>query len=348
VTVARALVPMLLLALARAAAAQTASPASELPIEWQAPESCPDRQALIRRLGALLGEAPRDLGTLSGVRAVVQETRTGKQLTLEVEESGQHSTREFQARDCVDLVDAAALAIGLALHDGPGRQPAASPPPSSADAPAIELDARPPTPEPEPRRLGWSLGAEAALDSGALPELAPGVGAQARLLFGGWSVDAHGLFLPGQRVAEYLGLPPSQLDDGAQELWVVVHRRYAQFEGRSDIRSWLFAIAVNVERNFRRAERRRGPLVALPSELHARHGDPALDHEAREAWGLMLGFVETLDETRRTVFVASLLEGLSAAETAEVTGLDETTVYNRVRALRRSFQLWIKQHRSEP
>jgi len=201
VTVARALVPMLLLALARAAAAQTASPASELPIEWQAPESCPDRQALIRRLGALLGEAPRDLGTLSGVRAVVQETRTGKQLTLEVEESGQHSTREFQARDCVDLVDAAALAIGLALHDGPGRQPAASPPPSSADAPAIELDARPPTPEPEPRRLGWSLGAEAALDSGALPELAPGVGAQARLLFGGWSVDAHGLFLPGQRVA---------------------------------------------------------------------------------------------------------------------------------------------------
>ena len=150
------------------------------------------------------------------------------------------------------------------------------------------------------------------------------------------------------RMLKYLGLPPSQLDDGAQELWVVVHRRYAQFEGRSDIRSWLFAIAVNVERNFRRAERRRGPLVALPSELHARHGDPALDHEAREAWGLMLGFVETLDETRRTVFVASLLEGLSAAETAEVTGLDETTVYNRVRALRRSFQLWIKQHRSEP
>lgn len=147
---------------------------------------------------------------------------------------------------------------------------------------------------------------------------------------------------------KYLGLPSSQLDDAAQELWVVVHRRYAEFEGRSGVRTWLFAIAVNVERNFRRAERRRGPTVALPSGLQARHGDPALDQEAREAWDLMLGFVETLDETRRMVFVASLLEGLSAAETAEATGLDQPTVYNRIRALRRSFQLWIEQHRREP
>lgn len=147
---------------------------------------------------------------------------------------------------------------------------------------------------------------------------------------------------------KFLGLPPSQLDDAAQELWVVVHRRYAEFEGRSGIQTWLFAIAVNVERNFRRAERRRGSTVPLPSGLPARQGDPVLDQEAREAWELMLGFLETLDETRRTVFAASLLAGLSAAETAEVTGLDQTTVYNRIRALRRSFQLWIEQHRSEP
>jgi RNA polymerase sigma-70 factor (ECF subfamily) len=155
-------------------------------------------------------------------------------------------------------------------------------------------------------------------------------------------------FVSTWAMLKYLGVPPSQLDDAAQELWVVVHRRYAEFEGRSGIRTWLFAIAVNVERNFRRAERRRGPIVALPSGLREPYGDPGLDQEAREAWDLVLGFVQTLDETRRTVFVASLLEGLSAAETAEVTGLDQPTVYNRVRALRRSFQLWIEQHRSEP
>lgn len=197
VTVAHALV-LTLLTLPCAASAQAGSPTSELPIEWRAPESCPDEQALIRRLDALLGEEPRDLGKLSSVRGVVRETPGGKQLTLDVEESGQHSTRQFEARDCVDLIDAAALAIALALHGESAPPPAAEPAPIS-EAPARELDAQPPAPAPRP--LGWSLAAEAAVDSGALPELALGVAARARVLFGAWSVDGHGLFLPSQSVA---------------------------------------------------------------------------------------------------------------------------------------------------
>jgi RNA polymerase sigma-70 factor, ECF subfamily len=138
------------------------------------------------------------------------------------------------------------------------------------------------------------------------------------------------------------------LDDAAQEVWVVVHRRYAEFEGRSDVKTWLFSIAINVERNIRRVERRRGNLVPLPSELCDGRKDPMRASEEKEAWALVLGFVDTLDETRRAVFAASLVEGLSAAETAAICGLSLDTVYNRVRALRRSFGAWVEQHRSEP
>jgi hypothetical protein len=196
VAVARPLAFTLLLALAGSASAQAASAASELPIEWQAPESCPDAQALTRRLGALLGETPSHLGKLSSVRAVVQETPSGKQLTLDVEESGQHTSRQFESGDCSDLIDAAALAIALALH-GEAAPPVE--PLASSAAPPRELDTNPPGPEPSP--WGWSLAAEAALDSGALPALAPGAGARARLLLGAWSVDGHALFLLNQRVA---------------------------------------------------------------------------------------------------------------------------------------------------
>jgi RNA polymerase sigma-70 factor, ECF subfamily len=150
------------------------------------------------------------------------------------------------------------------------------------------------------------------------------------------------------RALRYLGVPEAQLDDAAQELWVVVHRRYAEFEGRSEVKTWLFAIAINVERNIRRVEARRRCLVPLPDGLSASAGDPMLASEEKEAWGLVLSFIATLDETRRAVFAACLVEGLSAAETAAITQLPIDTVYNRVRALKRSFASWVEQHRSEP
>ena len=37
-------------------------------------------------------------------------------------------------------------------------------------------------------------------------------------------------------------MPDAQLDDAVQEVFLVVHRRLAEFEGRSSIRTWVFGI----------------------------------------------------------------------------------------------------------
>jgi RNA polymerase sigma-70 factor, ECF subfamily len=179
------------------------------------------------------------------------------------------------------------------------------------------------------------------ISSQTVEPIAPSEGVPFRTLY-----ERHFAF--AWRALRYLGVPEALLDDAAQEVWVVVHRRYGEFEGRSDVKTWLFAIAINVERNIRRVERRRGSQVPLPAELCASGGDPLVAREAKEAWALVLGFVDTLDETRRAVFAANLIEGLSAAETAEITGLSLDTVYNRVRALRRSFNGWVEKQQREP
>jgi RNA polymerase sigma-70 factor (ECF subfamily) len=151
------------------------------------------------------------------------------------------------------------------------------------------------------------------------------------------------------RSLRYLGVAEAQLDDAVQEVWVAAYRRLADFEGRSDLRTWLFSIAINVQRNLHRSERRHSAHVPLPTALISPAADPALEREGREAWMLVLGFLETLDGTRRAVFVASLLEGMAPAEAAEATGLDVTTIYHRVRSLRRSFRLWAAAaRRGEP
>jgi len=74
------------------------------------------------------------------------------------------------------------------------------------------------------------------------------------------------------RALQALGVSRDVLDDAAQEVWVVVHRRLAGFEGRSKAKTWLFGIAVNVARNQRRHARRRPPME--PSHVEPLSPEP--------------------------------------------------------------------------
>lgn len=149
------------------------------------------------------------------------------------------------------------------------------------------------------------------------------------------------------RSLRYLGVDAALLDDAVQEVWVVVHRRLRQFEGRGEIKTWLFGIALNVQRNLYRSERRHTSRRVEAADIASPATSPFDEIEAREAWTLVLTFLDTLDDTRRAVFVASLLEGLSPRETAAVTGLGVVSVYHRVRALRRAFRRWVERVEAE-
>jgi RNA polymerase sigma-70 factor (ECF subfamily) len=143
------------------------------------------------------------------------------------------------------------------------------------------------------------------------------------------------------RALRHLGVPAAALEDAAQEVWLVVHRRLPGFEWRSSPRTWLFGIALNVSRNRRRGLRRAPLMRPLPEHIVSSHPDPEGLHGAEEAWRKIQGFLDTLDEQRRAVFVSSLLEQLSAAETAEATGLDVAEVYHQVRRLRQGFRTYL-------
>lgn len=150
------------------------------------------------------------------------------------------------------------------------------------------------------------------------------------------------------RVLRHLGVPASTLDDAVQEVWLVVYQRLAAFEGRSTLKTWLFGITLNVARNTRRAEDKRFRQLLDPEPLRAPPPDPEMEHLGREAWRRVQQFLSTLDEERRAIFVCSLLEHLPAQQTAEATGVDVTTVYQRVRTLRQSFKQWLEASSAEP
>lgn len=131
-----------------------------------------------------------------------------------------------------------------------------------------------------------------------------------------------------------LGLREADADDLAQEVFLVVHRKLPEFEGRSKLSTWIYGICVRVAADHRkRASVRR----ELPGEdVEAVEGaaqDGALAR--REARARLDAALAELDEDKRAVFVLYEIEELPMSEVALAVGVPLQTAYSRLHAARR-------------
>ena len=74
--------------------------------------------------------------------------------------------------------------------------------------------------------------------------------------------SAHFAFV--WRVLRTFGVPEPALEDAVQDVFIVVHRRLPEWEGRAQITTWLFAIARRVAQAQRRKDGRTDPLEEEP------------------------------------------------------------------------------------
>jgi RNA polymerase sigma-70 factor (ECF subfamily) len=159
---------------------------------------------------------------------------------------------------------------------------------------------------------------------------------------------AHAAFVI--RNLRRLGVSDAALDDAAQDVFVVVHRRLPEFEGRSAITTWLFAIVVGVARNQRRSRRRRAPENEGEPETDGVAAAPAdrPDRRAEQAQSVrvLMSLLDELDEDKREAFVLSQLEQMTAPEIAEALHLNVNTVYARIRASIQAFEQAVARHRA--
>jgi RNA polymerase sigma-70 factor, ECF subfamily len=141
------------------------------------------------------------------------------------------------------------------------------------------------------------------------------------------------------RCLRSLGVPRAALDDAAQEVFLVVHRRLSEFEGHSTIRTWLFGIVRRVAFNQRRAARRR---LAREGVRQGQGGTPdepvqqgPLDSVVNaEAAAFIERFVAKLPERKREVFILVMIEEMSVPDVAEALSIPLNTAYTRLRSAR--------------
>lgn len=154
------------------------------------------------------------------------------------------------------------------------------------------------------------------------------------------------------RVLRAFGLPRAAVEDAAQDVFVVVHRRLAEFEGREKIRSWLFHISRWVVTEQRR---RFGAKPAHePIDESVRDGGPGpFEMAARsEALRRVEEIISRMDDDKRIAFVLLDIEEMTGHEVAELLGISVNTVYSRLRLAREQFRRLLQEstppERNEP
>jgi RNA polymerase sigma-70 factor (ECF subfamily) len=145
------------------------------------------------------------------------------------------------------------------------------------------------------------------------------------------------------RTLRSFGVTEAQLEDAVQDVFVVVHRRLPEWEGRAAITTWLFAIARRVASSYRR---KRGgeqdPPVPIEESEVAGSTDTFAAMSRAQAAATVMAILDTLDDDKRIVFALVELEQMSVPEVARALDLKLNTTYSRLRLARAAFELAVK------
>lgn len=137
-----------------------------------------------------------------------------------------------------------------------------------------------------------------------------------------------------------LGMPSSETEDLAQEIFLVVRRNLARFDG-GNLAGWLYRITELTVRDHRRrswfknmvTRRRHLDLSTLPDGAQS----PARAYEQAENRRLFQTLIAKMSEKRRSTFVLFEIEGYSGEEIAQIQDIPLSTVWTRLHHARKDF-----------
>jgi RNA polymerase sigma-70 factor (ECF subfamily) len=148
--------------------------------------------------------------------------------------------------------------------------------------------------------------------------------------------DVEAMIPALRRYARALARDVDVADDLVQDTLVRALRAQRQFHG-GDLRSWLYTILTNLNRNRRRSLARRPALFPLLED-----GAVGGDASGTEAEGRDIArALATLPDDQRSVLLLVTLEGLSYREVAEVQGVPIGTVMSRLARARAAIRAYL-------
>ena len=145
-----------------------------------------------------------------------------------------------------------------------------------------------------------------------------------------------------------LGAPKADIEDLAQDVFLVVRRRLADFDGRNEA-GWLYRIASGQVRQHRRRFVFRSLVPSRePIELEEiPHDRPSVlaDMETKQKQELLDRILSQMSEKRRVVFLLFEMQGYSGSEIAGLLDVPVNTIKTRLFHARKDFVRLLAEHR---
>ena len=138
-----------------------------------------------------------------------------------------------------------------------------------------------------------------------------------------------------------LGAREADRDDVVQDIFLVVHRRLADFDGQN-VAGWLYQIARRKVRDYRHLMWIKhlfgSSSVPLGEEMLQTGQSPLDQLETRQKTQLFERLLDALNPDQRAAFVLFEIEGSSGEEIARLQGVPINTVWARIHKARKKLQ----------
>lgn len=142
------------------------------------------------------------------------------------------------------------------------------------------------------------------------------------------------------RTLRRLGTSPSETDDLAQEVFLVLHKCWSAYDSGRPLRPYLFGIAFRIAAAHHRKRKREVPFEII--EVSATDPGPDEALQTKQARALVLAALEHIPLPRRAVLVMHDLDGVPVEDVASVLGIPRFTAYSRLRKARRELESAVR------
>jgi RNA polymerase sigma-70 factor (ECF subfamily) len=180
-----------------------------------------------------------------------------------------------------------------------------------------------------------------AADARRLPELS------AQLIF---EDVYHAYFRQTVAWMRGLGVPEAEIEDVAQDVFLVVRRKLSHFHG-GNLAGWLYRIAHLTVRNFRRRAwfknvfSRGQNLDSM--EVAGMSASPAMALEKKQDQHVLAQMLARMSDKRRTTLVLFEIEGYSGQEIATLHRVPVKTVWTRLHHARKDLVAMVAARRRQ-
>jgi RNA polymerase sigma-70 factor (ECF subfamily) len=138
------------------------------------------------------------------------------------------------------------------------------------------------------------------------------------------------------RTLRRLGIPAADVEDLVHEVFLVLYRRWQDYDSSLPLRPWLFGIAFRVASAHRKRAAREVPHAWIEVADAGPYPDQAV--VTKQARARVLEALEEVQLPRRAVLVMHDLDGAAMRDIASALSIPLFTAYSRLRKARKEFE----------